>query len=109
MIATGSEVSVAYDIALDLEQKGYGIRVVSMPSLELFDSQTKKYRYSVLPVGVKTFVIEAGSSFGLRKLVSNEKYLITLDMFGKSGQSDDVLKAMNFSKKQIKNRISKLL
>lgn len=109
LIATGSEVSVAYDIALDLEQKGYGIRVVSMPSLELFDSQTKKYRYSVLPVGVKTFVIEAGSSFGLRKLVSNEKYLITLDMFGKSGQSDDVLKAMNFSKKQIKNRISKLL
>lgn len=109
LIATGSEVSVACDIALDLEQKGYGIRVVSMPSLELFDSQTKKYRYGVLPVGVKTFVIEAGLSFGLRKLVSNEKYLITLDTFGKSGKSEDVLKAMNFSKKQIKNRISKLL
>lgn len=109
LIATGSELSVTLEIALELEQNGYGIRVVSMPSLELFDKQSKKYRYGLLPAGVKTFVIEAGSSFGLRKLVSNEKYLITLDSFGMSGKSSDVLKAMGFTKKQIKNRIQKLL
>ncbi len=109
LIATGSEVETCVNIANELYEDGYDLRVVSMPSMELFLKKPKSYRYSVLPAGVKTFFIEAGSSFGLRKFVSNDKYLITLDSFGKSGKPLDVLNKMNFSYKKIKQRIKDLL
>jgi len=109
LIATGSEVKVCVDIATDLYEEGYDIRVVSMPSVELFLKKPKTYQYNLLPAGVKTFFVEAGSSSGLRKFVSNDKYLITLDSFGKSGKPDDVLSKMNFSYDKIKQRIKDLL
>lgn len=109
LIATGSEVETCVNIANELYEEGYDLRVVSMPSMELFLKRPKSYRYSILPVGVKTFFVEAGSSFGLRKFVSNDKYLIALDSFGKSGKPDDVLNKMNFSYKKIKQRIRDLL
>ena len=109
LVATGSEVGMANFIALELEKEGYDIRVVSMPSIELFLNTPKTYQYSILPIGVKTFFIEAGSSSGLRRFVSNDKYLITLDRFGMSGKPNDVLESMNFSKEKIKARIKELL
>lgn len=109
LVATGSEVSLANSIALELEDEGYDIRVVSMPSIELFLNMPKTYQYSILPVGIKTFFIEAGSSSGLRRFVSNDKYLITLDRFGMSGKPEDVLENVNFSKEKIKVRIRELL
>lgn len=107
LIATGTEVNTCIQIAEELTE--YDIRVVSMPSIELFLKQPKKYQYSILPVGVKTFFVEAGSSLGLRRFVTNDKYLITLDTFGMSGKPEDVLKQMNFSKEKIKERIKDLL
>ncbi len=109
LIATGSEVKVCTDIANELYAEGYDIRVVSMPSIELFLKTPKAYQYSVLPIGVKTFFVEAGSPSGLRRFVSNDKYLITLASFGKSGKSEDVLNKMNFSYEKIKTRIKDLL
>ena len=107
-IATGTEVSVCVEIAEDLAHE-YDIRVVSMPSIELFLKMPKKYQYNVLPVGVKTFFIEAASSMGLRRFVTNDKYLITVDKFGRSGDPEDVLDEMNFSKEKIAARIKELL
>ena len=109
LVATGSEVRTCIDIAEELYEEGYDIRVVSMPSIEQFMKKTKAYKYNVLPAGIKTFFVEAGSSSGLRKFVSNDKYLITVDSFGKSGKSEDVLNKMSFNYDKIKKRIKDLL
>ena len=110
IIATGSEVAIVYQIALQLEQEqGLDIRVVSMPSMELFLNQPIEYQNQLLPKGVKIFVVEAGSSYGWHQFVYDKKYLLTLDQFGTSGTKDEVLTRMNFSYEQIKNRILELL
>lgn len=110
IIATGSEVHTAYHIASELyEKEGLDLRVISMPSLEIFKNQSEEYRNSLLPIGYKTFVIEAGSSFGWHQFVYNEKYLMTIDKFGTSGTKDEVLEYCDFSYEQIKERIKNLL
>lgn len=106
LIATGSEVSGAYEIAEELYNTyKLDLRVISMPSMELFDKQDVEYKKALIPDGYKTFVIEAGSSFGWGKYVYNENYLITIDKFGVSAPSSDVLKSLNFDKESIKQRI----
>ena len=110
IIATGSEVSLAIEIADEIynEYKA-DIRVVSMPSMNKFLEQGKKYQDEILPNGYKKFVIEAGSSYGWHRFVYNDNYLFTIDSFGYSGISDDICKKMYFDKETIKNRIKKLL
>ena len=109
LLATGAEVEMAILVATVLAKEGKDIRVVSMPSVELFRKSTLKYRNEILPVGKKVIVIEAGSSFGLRDFVSNNRYLITLDNFGMSGKTDDVLDRMNFSLEKIVDRVRTLI
>ena len=110
IIATGSEVHTAYYIAHELyESEGLDLRVISMPSMEIFKTQSEEYQRALLPIGYKTFVIEAGSSFGWHQFVYNEKYLMTIDKFGKSGTKDQVLEYCDFSYEQIKERIKNLL
>jgi len=110
IIATGSEVHTAYHIAYDLyEQEGIDLRVISMPSIEIFKEQSKEYKENLLPIGIKTFVIEAGSSAFWHQFVYNEKYLMTIDKFGQSGAKDEVLEYCDFSYEQIKDKITKLL
>ena len=105
LIATGTEVSLAMDVASKL---GTGIRVVSMPSMELFEEQSDDYKNEVLPKA-QTFFIEAGSSYGLRKYASDDDHLITIDRFGASGSTDDVLDCMDFSLEKVYERIKKVL
>ena len=106
IIATGTEVNTALEIAEELYSAyKLDLRVVSMPCMELFDKESVEYQKALIPEGYKTFVIEAGSSFGWGKFVYNSDYLITLDSFGKSGKTEDVLKYMNFDKESIKKRI----
>lgn len=105
LIATGTEVSLAMDVASKL---GAGIRVVSMPSMELFEEQSDDYKNEVLPKA-QTFFIEAGSSYGLRKYASDDDHLITIDRFGASGSTDDVLDCMDFSLEKVYERIKKVL
>lgn len=109
IIATGSEVSLALDIAEKLALKGMEIRVVSMPCMELFEEQPSSYKESVLPIGYKTFVIERASKFGWHRYVYNDKYIMGLDEFGYSGKSEDVLKKLKLDDDSIARRIEKLL
>ena len=69
IIATGSEVEIAVSVADRLEQHGFGADVVSMPSWERFDAQTKAYRDDVLPHGALLVSIEAGSTMGWERYV----------------------------------------
>lgn len=110
LIATGSEVQTAVNVANKLkEEKDLNIRVVSVPSQELFLSQSKEYQESILPNNVKRIVIEAGSAFSWYKFVDDEKFLITIDNFGASGPGKDVLKYCNFTEEQIKERIENII
>lgn len=110
IIATGTEVHTAYHIAYELYEKdSIDLRVISMPSMEVFKEQSEEYKSNLIPIGYKTFVIEAGSSFGWHEFVYNDKYLMTVDKFGISGSKDDVLNYCDFSYEQIKEKIEKLL
>ncbi len=109
ILATGSEVSTAVQIANELESMKYNIRVVSVPCLELFREQSDEYKESIIPKMVKTFVIEASNYEGWYEYIYNNKYLININNFGYSGNMDDVLAKSNFSYQQIKNRITKML
>ena len=110
IISTGSEVELSIKIADYLyENYKLDIRVVSMPSRELFLSQSKEYQESIIPKGYRNIVIEAGSKYGWEGFVYSDKYLITLDRFGCSGTSDEVLNEMDFSYDKILQKIIKLL
>lgn len=110
IIATGSEVALAIKIADEIyaEYKA-DIRVVSMPSMNIFLNQSREYQEKILPNGYKKFVIEAASSFGWHRFVYNDNYLFTIDTFGLSGKKDDLCKEFAFESNAIKDKIKKLL
>jgi transketolase len=109
IIATGTEVHSALKVQQELyEKEKVDLRVISMPSLDLFLKTNKEYQELTIPKGYRTVVIEAASSYGWHRFVYNDNYLITLDSFGKSGTGSDVLKAMNFDYDSIYLRVKKL-
>ena len=109
IIATGTEVKTAIDIANILSDKGIDIRVISMPSIELFNQQDQDYKGMLLPVGYKTIVIEYSSSLSWYSFVYNKRYLITLDEFGESGSTDEILKHFNFDIESLVKKVEDLL
>jgi transketolase len=87
IIATGSELDIAYNAAKQLAAGGLGVRVVSLPSWELFEKQDAAYRNSVIPVGPSKLSIEAGTTFGWARWVGNDPHMsasIGIDRFGAS-------------------------
>ena len=85
LIGTGSEVSLCVKAAEKLSASGKKVRVVSMPSWELFEEQDEAYRESVLPKAVtKRLAVEAGCSFGWERYVGSEGDTISIDRFGVS-------------------------
>ncbi len=87
LIATGSEVSISLDAARTLAaEDGRAVRVVNMPSWELFERQTRKYRNEVIPPACKRrLAVEAGVSMGWAKYVGLGGATISIDRFGASG------------------------
>ncbi len=110
IIATGSEVSVAVKAYEDLIAKGKKIRLVSMPSWEVFDKQDESYRESVLPSGIRRRVsIEAGITKGWTKYVGEEGLSIGVDRFGASAPGDVVMKEYGITSEAVVAAIEKLL
>lgn len=109
IIATGTEVSMAINIANDLEKYGINIRVVSMPSMELFEENEEDYKETIIPTGYKTIVIEYGSSSDWYRYVRGEKYLININNFGKSGTKEEILEYYELNYESVKKYIIDLL
>jgi transketolase len=87
LIGTGSELDIAYTAARQLAAEGIGVRVVSLPSFELFARQDSAYRASVLPAGVPRLAIEAATTFGWERWVGDDPAqgaVIGIDRFGAS-------------------------
>ncbi|MCH9671141.1 MAG: transketolase [Gammaproteobacteria bacterium] len=98
VMATGSEVALASDAAAALAEEGIAVRVVSMPSTDLFDQQSDAYRNSVLPSDQRCRVaIEAGVSDFWRKYVGLDGAVIGVDDFGLSAPAGEVFKKFGFT------------
>jgi len=110
LIATGSEVSLAVEAYRQLTAQGLRVRVVSMPSWELFAKQPQTYRNLVLPPGVsKRLAIEAGVPQGWGDYVGPEGDIIGLTRFGASAPGAVVLEKLGFNVAHVMARALKLL
>ncbi|NIJ37021.1 transketolase [Sphingopyxis panaciterrae] len=90
LVATGSEVSLAIDIADKLEAAGHGADVVSMVSTELFDEQDAAYQADILPDDALIVSIEAGTTFGWERYTGRHGLRFGIDSFGASAPIDDL-------------------
>ncbi len=98
IIATGSEVALAQGAAQQLGQDGIAVRVVSMPCVELFDSQPEDYRASVLPPAVRARVaVEAGVTDTWWRFVGPQGRVVGLDSFGASAPAPALFEHFGFS------------
>jgi transketolase len=110
LIATGSEVSLAFDAGVILQAQGIKTRVVSMPSMELFAAQNEAYRDSILPPAVRARVsIEAGATFGWQRWVGEHGIPIGLDRYGTSAPAAAIAKAFGFTPQDVAATASRLL
>lgn len=106
LIATGSEVDLALESAKVLEEEGKAVRVVSMPSQELFKEQDGDYREKILPSAIRNRVsIEMGTSFGWGAFTGLDGLNISIDRFGISGPGGDVAKKLGFNVENIVKEI----
>ncbi|MCE9638305.1 MAG: transketolase, partial [Planctomycetes bacterium] len=90
LVATGSEVGVALDAAKRLGEKGTRCRVVSMPSVELFDRQDAAWKASVIPPGSKRVAIEAGRPDGWWRFVGECGLVLGIESFGMSAPAEQI-------------------
>ena len=110
IIATGSELALAVKAAEVLAAEGKAVRVVSMPSMELYNEQSDEYKESVLPVAVKKRVsVEAGSTFGWHKYVGSEGEVIGMDSFGASAPGPTVYEKFGFTVDKVVETSRKVL
>lgn len=106
LLATGSEVSLALDVAKALEKHGKSVRVVSMPCWELFEKQSHAYKESVIgsSTGVKVS-IEAGVSLGWHKWIGSDGIAICMEGFGASAPAGDLAQEFGFTVDAILERL----
>ena len=92
LVATGSEVSLAIEVADKLEAAGHGADVVSMVSTELFDEQSAAYQADILPDDALLVSIEAGTTFGWERYTGRHGLRFGIDSFGASAPIEDLFK-----------------
>ena len=109
IVSSGSEVVSSMQIAYDLYQKGLDIRVVSMPSLNLFLNMDKAYQETVIPSSVKTIVIEASSGLIWNRIASSPDMILSIDDFAYGGVPIEVLTKMEFDYDSLKLKVESLL
>lgn len=106
LIATGSEVSLAMDVATQLASDGIKATVVSMPCWELFDQQSETYKQEVLgPEDTLRVSIEAASTFGWEHFVGRQGIRIGMTTFGASAPASELFKHFGFTVENIVNKI----
>ena len=105
LIATGSEVSIAKEAAEMLDQSVYDVRIVSMPSWELFREQTENYKRSVLPQRIPVISVEAGCTQGWQEWAHCPP---GIDTFGASGPYKKVYEKFGLVPSIISEKVQKL-
>ena len=110
IIASGSEVSLAVDAKKELMEKGFDIRVVSMPCMDIFEQQSDEYKEKILPQTVeKRLVVEAGSSICWGKYLGLKGKSVTIDTFGASAPANVLFKKYGFTVENVVNKALSML
>ena len=106
LMATGSEVSLALDVATALTKRGKSVRVISMPCWEIFQAQTDQYKASVMGGDLgKRVSIEAGVSFGWHQWIGHDGIAISIETFGESAPLSALQIEFGFNVDAILNRL----
>ncbi len=109
LIGTGSELSLCAKAAENLKTKGVKARVVSIPCIELFESQSEEYKESVLPKNVtKRIIVEAGSPYSWYKYVKDGE-IIGMSTFGKSAPAEKLFEYFGFTAENVTSKALELL
>ena len=110
IISTGSEIEIALKAAELLKNEGTSARVVSMPSWEIFESQSAEYQEEVLPRKIKTRVsIEASSKLGWERYVTSDGTTIGISRFGASAPADIIYEKLGLTPERVADEIKNLL
>lgn len=110
IVATGSEVKLALDVKAKLKMKGFGVRVVSMPCVELFLEQPESYQNKILPKNFPSIIsIEAGSTMGWSRITGKNGVNIGIDEFGTSAPFVEVFKKFEMTEDKICQKVIKMI
>lgn len=110
LLASGSEVSLVLEAKSILENEGVGVRVVSMPSWDLFAAQDKAYQEQVLPPHLKKrLAVEMASPFGWERYIGDEGQVIGVETFGASAEGSKILAEYGFTTKNVVAKAKQLL
>jgi transketolase len=110
VMASGSEVALALDAQESLRSEGIGVRVVDMPSMELFEQQSETYRNEVLPLGIEARVaIEAASPLSWYRWVGPGGEIIGMEGFGASGPYQDLYRAFGITSERVVEVVRRLV
>jgi len=109
VMGTGSEVHIALEAGKLLQEKGIRTRIVSLPSWELFDTQTEKYREMVLPGNIKARIsIEAGSPLGWERYVGDNGVIIGIPHFGASAPGKVIYEKLGLTAQHVVDEVENL-
>jgi transketolase len=110
LLGAGSELQLVVDAKSKLEEKGKSVRVVSMPSENIFEQQDQAYRDSVLPPAIRCrLAVEAGATMPWYRWVGLDGDVLGMTTYGASGKSEDVMKHFGFTVDNVVERALKLL
>ena len=109
VIATGSEVELALKAQASLAQEGVPVRVVSMPSTEVFDAQDAEYRLSVLPIGIPRVAVEAGVRDFWFKYVGLDGAVVGIDRYGESAPAGDLFEYFGLTAEAVAAAVKQVL
>lgn len=110
LLATGSEVSLAVAAQKVLHDRGLSVRVVSMPSLELFEEQSEAYKESILPATVKArFALEMAMPLGWERYVGERGEVLGITTFGASAPGERVMAEYGFTVENVVGRMERLI
>ncbi|MDF2512516.1 MAG: tkt [Herbinix sp.] len=110
IMASGSEVELGINAQAELAKEGIDVRVVSIPSMDLFEAQSAEYKESILPKSVRARVaVEAGADFGWGKYVGLDGTTVTMKGFGASAPAGILFKKFGFTTENVVNAVKSIL
>ena len=109
IIATGSEVAIAIDAQKLLADQGIAVRVVSMPSTDVFDRQDEAWRKSVLPKGMPRVAVEAGVTAFWHKYVGLDGAVVGIDTYGESAPAGALFKHFGLTAENVAEAVKRIL
>jgi transketolase len=109
IIATGSEVAIAIDAQKLLAEQGIAVRVVSMPSTDVFDQQDDAWRASVLPKGMPRVAVEAGVTALWHKYVGLDGAVVGIDTYGESAPAGALFKHFGLTAEKVAEAVKRVL